>query len=191
MMRTGSILPALVALGFLGTAGPAAAGPRYVLLIQKITSPADSLTAAHKEVVQKSLAKRIDENALLRASLPDGAPNRQKEKALKNYLKKKRLKAYDVDVYVKEFSLAEENSNGERWLVAHISMRLSGFAVPGRFISFTGKGHATVKIGVGAKVRDRDREVAIADAVASAADTALQEATTQLAQKDSAKKRRK
>ena len=107
--------------------------------------------------------------------LPD-KPTPQQMHAYRAYLKKKGItSAHLVTVEVTEASEQVDPSdkpNTQR-LVVRVGVHILGEAIPGRTMSFTGDGSATIKQEVGKKIRERDRqyawdsaaEVAIADAM--------------------------
>src|SRR5262249_7626726 len=96
----------------------------------------------------------------------DDAPDRTKEQAYRDYLKKKGLSgSYLVTVEITEATESIEKSdkpNTQR-LVVHVALHMLGETIPGRTMGFTGDGQATVKPEGGlreGKMGDKDHDYA-------------------------------
>lgn len=124
--------------------------------------------------VEAQIKKAFETHPKLVAKL-DGAPDKAKADAYRKYLTQKGVAgSYLVTVEVTEASEDIEpmdKPNSQR-LVVSISVHVLGENIPGRTMSFTGDGRATIKQEIGKTVRPRDREVAWD----SAAETAIADA---------------
>ncbi len=136
-----------------------------------------------KTAVATQLAERIAANPELLAAL-EGAPDPDKEpKKFKRYLKRKRLRAFQVNLEVTAYRQELEPMPAPRkgqYLTVSIDLRAFGETMPDRVMAFTGNGSATVKLEIGRKQRARDAEAANHDAIQMAIDKALAESIVKL-----------
>lgn len=191
-----SVIAALAAVGVLAGVGTPAADAKdrveYIYRIGKV-SAAKGIKAP-MEHIRKGLLKGVTKAGKISATFPEGAPDPKKEpKRFKKYLKKKRLKAYKVNLEVIQYeeTVEELDDRGHKRVAVRISVRLFGETIPDRVMAFAGKGSATVKLDVGRKVRDRDREVANHDAIEVAIDQAIGESLRKLSMPPPSKRKRR
>jgi hypothetical protein len=180
---------ALAAAVALGSAADAAPKKKYHFDLAAVTAKpevkADVAKAATPRI-EAQVKKAFATNPQLVATR-DGAPDpKEKADAYRRYLTSKGIAgAHLVTVEITEASeelepLADK-ANSQR-LVIRVGIHMLGESIPGRTMSFTGDGQATVKQEVGMKLRDRDREYAWDQAAEVAVDDAMKTVFKQLDQ---------
>lgn len=163
---------------------------RYVFSMDRVEL-ANKIPKSVAGIVRSAAQDKIKATERLLAAIPEGAPDpTTAPKKFRAFMSKRRLRAFKVNVEVTAYSLTiEPATRGQGKNVAvHVALRMFGETVPGRSMGFTGSGSATIKMGVGSKVRDRDKEVANRDAVKLAIDDAL---TTSIRKLDTPAKKKK
>lgn len=165
LSRTTPLVALALALLVAGSPAAEAAPKKFHFELAAVTpKPAVKADVAKTAVarVEGQIKKAFETNPQLVAKL-EGAPDKAQADAYRKYLAQKGIAgAHLVTVEVTEASeevVPMDKPNSFRFVVS-ISVHLLGEAIPGRTISFTGDGRATVKQEVGKKVRPRDREVA-------------------------------
>jgi len=165
LSRTTPLVALVLALLVTGSPAAEAAPKKFHFELAAVTpKPAVKADVAKTAVarVEGQIKKAFETNPQLVAKL-EGAPDKAQADAYRKYLAQKGIAgAHLVTVEVTEASeevVPMDKPNSFR-LVVSISVHVLGEAIPGRTISFTGDGRATVKQEVGKKVRPRDREVA-------------------------------
>ena len=184
----------VAALALMTTSAEAKEKVEYIYQIRKVSSATG--VKAPVDQVTKGLRAGIDRAPAITDSVPAGAPDPEKQPArFKRYLKKRGMKAYQVNLEVTSYERTVEaiDDRGHKRLTVRIALRLFGETVPDRVMAFAGDGTATVKLEVGKKVRPRDDEVANHDAIEVAIDQAIGESLRKLeaASKRKRKKRRR
>ena len=171
----GLALAAVIVIG----AADAEAAPKttFVFDVYKVKLRG-TFPAKVEAAVREQLAKQIASNPRLVAEVPEGAPSPKTDpKGFTAWMTKRKLRAFKINVEVTEYEQRVEDAPGSKrgkMIVARIALRIFGETVPDRSMAFTGDGSATIKIGVGSRVRDRDKkvadressELAVADAIA-------------------------
>lgn len=185
---------ALVAL--VATSAPSSAeakkGTKYVYVVSKVEA-AKGVAAAPIEQVRSGLDKGMAKSDEITGQLPDGAPDPKAEpKKFKKFLKKKRLRAFKVNVEIIAYEKSvETKERGFKRVGVHISLRLFGETIPDRVMAFAGAGSATVKLDVGKKVRPADEKAANREAIEVAIEDAIATSLKKLAEPKRKKKKRK
>lgn len=170
----------------------AQAKKKYHLQLAAVTAKSEvkaDVAKAATPRVEGQIKKTFSSHPQLVAAL-DGAPTLpskptpQQMDAYRAFLKKKGItSAHLVTVEVTEASeelVPSDKPNTQR-LVVRVGVHLLGEAIPGKTMSFTGDGQATIKQEVGKKVRDRDREYAWDSAAELAIADAMKTVFKQLA----------
>jgi len=138
-----------------------------------------NLTVKAKKVFADLVTKRGELIPAL-----DGAPPRTDVEAFKAYLRRKRIRAYAVNIKVSSFerSLAPNEKQGKSGQILTISMELSliGSSIPENILSLSVAGGATVKAETGQRVLPREDEAAVDEALSQALSTALTDAVAKL-----------
>lgn len=149
---------------------------RYVMDVWKVSVP-KGLPAELTGNIRRQLELSIKKNARLMKGV-EGAPDPQKfPKQFDKYLKKKRIRYYQVNVELTKFERKvlpmPDGSKGQRLQVS-LSVRTFGTTYPTRIIAFAGWGSGKVIIEVGKRgPRKRDDHEAIRAALEVAIDKAL------------------
>ena len=165
LSRTTPLVALVLALLVTGSPAAEAAPKKFHFELAAVTpKPAVKADVAKTAVarVEGQIKKAFETNPQLVAKL-EGAPDKAQADAYRKYLAQKGIAgAHLVTVEVTEASeeVVPMDKPSSFRLVVSISVHVLGEAIPGRTISFTGDGRATVKQEVGKKVRPRDREVA-------------------------------
>jgi hypothetical protein len=162
-----------------------AKGERYYIEINAVERR-DDQPEMLVAMVQRALEHDIERRDRTLHELPDAAPDREKEPdAFKRFLRKHRLRAFDVRVeitrYARTLEPAPDGASGQRLGVA-IALHLFGETIPDRTMAFTGDGSASIQLEIGNKLRERDDEVAHADAIELAVTEAVDQALAKLRQ---------
>ena len=186
---------AAAAATLLAAAQPAAAKPKEKYYFEVAELAAGENAADAKPVlalVRELLAAGIAKNPQLVAALDPTAPDPKADPAkFKAYLKKKKLRAFRVNLEVTDYDhVIEQGPNGQR-LSVYIELRTFGETIPDRIMAFSGSGGANVKIDIGKKLRDKDTEYANREAITLAIDEALQRSIKKLQEPPPAKPTRK
>lgn len=174
-------IPALVALCAIALGGPADAknrkkktGKPYIFKLTKIELKKG--VPGHVEAqVRKQVDDAIEKHEQLVAKLGDGAPDAETSpKKFERYIKRRRQRAFKVNVEVTDYSHEVEEDEGIRRLRVSVTIRMFGETYPKRVMAFSGDGAATIKIDIGKELRKRDTDyaneeaikLAVADAIA-------------------------
>lgn len=180
------VVVAIAVFTTLAHAGPKPRKYHFELVgvANKATSSDSEANAAHRRVelqVKKAFATHPQLVAEL-AGAPDPA---LVPEAYRKYLARKKVAgSYAVSVEITEASQEVtdvETKPNTRRLVVRIALHVLGEAIPGQTMGFTGDGHATVKVEVGAKVRDSDTNYAWDSAAETAVADALKTCFAKLA----------
>ena len=114
----------------------------------------------------------------------EGAPDRAQGDAYRKYLTKKGISgSFLVTVELTEASEEAAPMDGKpnsQRLVVHVALHMLGEIIPDRTMGFTGDGQATIKLELGAKIRDKDREYAWDEAAKAAVADAMKTVFKQL-----------
>lgn len=189
---TAARLAAVAAMLVAAATASAKGRVRYIYRISEVAA-ADKVTAPLPQV-RAGLADGITKTEGLTAEMPKAAPDPEKKpKAFKRYLKRKRLRAFRVNLEVTRYEKTVEtiDERGNKALTVSVALRLFGETIPDRTMAFAGNGSATIKMEVGRKVRKRDETVANHDAIDVAIDQAIGESLRKLAAKKKHRRRRK
>lgn len=114
----------------------------------------------------------------------DGAPDRANGDAYRKWIKQKGLSGsflvtVEVTEATEEAVPMDGKPNSQR-LVIHVGLHMLGEIIPDRTMGFTGDGQATIKIELGAKIRDKDRDYAWDEAAKAAVADAMKTVFKQL-----------
>lgn len=114
----------------------------------------------------------------------EGAPERTNGDAYRKWIAKKGLSGsflvtVEVTEATEEAVPMDGKPNSQR-LVIHVGLHMLGEIIPDRTMGFTGDGQATIKIELGAKIRDKDREYAWDEAAKAAVADAMKTVFKQL-----------
>lgn len=157
-------LALFVVLAVCATASAAPAKKKFHFELTAVTPKSEVKPEVAKMAVPRvegRVKKAFESDPQLVATL-DGAPDRSNGDAYRKYLVKKGLSgAFLVTVEITEASeeaLPMEGKPNSQRLVIHVALHMLGEVIPDRTMGFTGDGQATVKIELGAKIRDKDRE---------------------------------
>lgn len=173
---------------FSTSAGAAPAVRKYHFELTGVATKAGSNNVESNAAqlrVERQVKKAFTGHPQLVAEL-QGAPDPQlAADAYRQYLAKKKLSgSYAVSVEITEASqeiTAMEGKPNARRLVVRIAIHVLGETIPGQTMGFTGDGHATVKLEIGAKVRDSDVNFAWDSAAETAVEDALKTCFAKLA----------
>jgi hypothetical protein len=170
-----AVLAALVAPGRPAEARGAA--ERYVFLLTRVELSKTAIPPALEAQVRAELARAFEAHPDIDGALPEGTPDPETQPdKFKAYLKKRRLRAFRVNVQLTDYERAVEARDArDRVLTVRLSLHLFGEAMPERVMAFTGEGSTTIKIEIGKTVRDKDQtyadqqaiELAVTDAIAT------------------------
>lgn len=190
--RTAARLVALAAILSTAATASAKSRTRYIYRVSEV-SAADKVKAPLPQI-RAGLATGIAKTDGLTTELPAAAPDPEKNpKAFKRFLKRKRLRAFRVNLEVTRYEKSVEtlDERGNKALTVSVALHLFGETIPDRTMAFAGNGSATIKMEVGKKVRKRDETVANHDAIEVAIDQAIAESLRKLAAKKKRRRRRK
>ena len=163
-----------------GASAAVAAPKKYHFELAAVTAKSDvkaDVANAATPRVEMQVKKAFQSHPQVVAKL-DGAPDpKTNADGYRKYLTVKGVSgAYLVTVEITEASeeLVPMEDKGQR-LVVHVGLHMLGENIPGRTMSFTGDGQATIKQEIGKKLRDKDRqfawdqaaEVAVAEAMST------------------------
>lgn len=189
------LLTPIIGLCAAAAAFAAPALPKYHFELAAVTAKpsvaADMATLAQDKVEQHVKKAFAAHPRLLTdvagAPDPETAPD-----AYRKFLIKKAISgSYRVAVEVTEASHElvpqEGKANAQRFVV-RLGIHVLGETIPGQTMGFTGEGQATVKLEVGAKLRDRDRDYAWDSAAQTAVDEALKTCFLKLGQANTKKR---
>jgi hypothetical protein len=191
MNRLVLALAALTTLGVLGATGPVAgAAPKkkFHFELTAVTAKAEvkpEVATAATPRVEAQVKKVFESHPQLVGKL-EGAPDpKTSADAYRKYLATKGITgAHLVSVEItdasEELVPLDDKPNAQR-LVIHIGIHMLGENIPGRTLSFTGDGKATIKQEVGLKLRDRDRMYTWDQAAELAVEDAMKTVFQQLA----------
>lgn len=182
----------------LGLTATAVAGPaerKYHFELAAVTTkPAvnPDLAAIAHDRVELQVKNAFATHPRLQPDV-EGAPDpKATPDGYRKFLTKKAISgSYLVTVEITEASqeiVPQEGKPNSQRAVVHIGIHVLGETIPGQTMGFTGEGQATVKLEIGAKLRDRDREYAWDSAAQTAVDEALKTCFAKLGQA-TAKKR--
>jgi len=145
---------------------------------------ADVAKAAQPRV-EEQVKKVFETHPQLVGDLGKDAPNwKTAADAFRKHLAKKGVTAgflVTVDLTDASEEIQPTDKPNTQRLVVKVSIHMLGETMPGRTMSFTGDGSATIKQEVGKKVSDRDRKFAWDDAAKAAVDDAMVTVFKQLA----------
>jgi hypothetical protein len=163
------------ALALLLVSLPAAASPRYYLVMRGVEGSAD----VPHEVVKKLLAEEVakhDEFVTEKAGDPTDP------KALADKLAGQKLKGYYVTVKVLEAGRkVTEPANGRRGqLQRNIKLSVVGATIPDQQVSFGGVGESAAATEVGKNVDPKEEAALLSDAVKDAVQQAVSQALGKL-----------
>jgi len=188
MNRLVLALAALAALAAADSVAVAAPKKRFHFELTAVTAKAEVkpevATAATLRV--EAQVKRVFESHPQLVSKLEGAPDpKTSADAYRKYLATKGIAgAHLVTVEItdasEELVPLDDKPNAQR-LVIRIGIHMLGENIPGRTMSFTGDGKATIKQEVGMKVRDRDRTYTWDQAAELAVEDAMKTVFQQLA----------
>ncbi len=179
----------LALIGLLALCATSAAAPakkKFHFELTAVTPKAEVKEDVAKMAtprVEGRVRKAFESDPQLVATL-DGAPDRANGDAYRKYLVRKGLSgSFLVTVEITEASEEakpmEDKPNSQR-LAVHVALHMLGEVIPDRTMGFTGDGQATVKIELGAKIRDKDREYAWDQAADAAVADAMKTVFKQL-----------
>ena len=181
-------LGALGALGATGSEAEAAPKKKFHFELTAVTAKAEvkpEVAKAATPRVEAQVKKVFESHPQLIGKL-EGAPDpKTNADGYRKYLGTKGIAgAHLVTVEItdasEELVPLEDKPNAQR-LVIHIGIHMLGENIPGRTMSFTGDGKATIKQEVGLKIRDRDRMYTWDQAAELAVDDAMKTVFQQLA----------
>lgn len=188
MLPVRPLVTVLAVAAALLTSAPAAeakgkAKHTYYFEVSKVTL-AEGVPPQLAEAVRAQLVEAIEKHDKIVAAI-EGAPDPAADpKKYKAYLKKKKLRAFKVNVevmsYVHKIVPMPAPRTGQR-LEVSIELHTFGETIPDRVMAFTGGGSAAVMIEIGKKLRPRDSEVANHDTIEMALDKAIAESINKLA----------
>lgn len=154
-------------------------GPEFILRITKVEL-GKGVDPAVEPLARAAMDKAISARPELGTTLPEGAPDAAKNpEGLKAYLKKHKLRAFDVTLQVVDVTVEVVDAPGGKpgkVLKGHVALGLLGNNLPDGTIGLTARGEGTVLMEIGAKVRDRDKEVVRNEALETATLAALEDA---------------
>ena len=168
------------------TAAPAAAGAKsketYIFLVWKVGLE-NNTPKELSEMVSTRLRSAIDAHKDIEPAVPAGAPDPEKDpEKFSAYLKAKKKRAFKLNVQVTKYSQEIEPAPkaGSQYVTVRVSLRLFAESYPGRGMSWTGDGSATVKIETGKTVRDADKKEANSAALDEAVAKAIEQVLVKL-----------
>lgn len=175
-------------IGLSRIAGAAPANHTYHFELSAVTTKSGvdpEFAAIAQDRVEQQVRKALASHPRLLASVPGAPDPKTSPEAYRKFLTKKAISgSYRVSVEVTEASqeiALDEGRPNSRRAVVRVGIHVLGETIPGQTIGFTGEGHATVKIEIGAKLRDRDRDFAWDSAAETAIDDALKTCFAKLA----------
>ncbi|MEZ4359876.1 MAG: hypothetical protein R3B48_06820 [Kofleriaceae bacterium] len=185
MPRLISVWLALGLAWLVAAAAPAHAGAkakkRYLFQIS-LVSPKKTLPEELEKVVLPMLTaevnKQLAAHPQLVTELPGAPDPLENANKYRRFLKQRGLSgAYLVRVDLTDASEEVEALEGrsKQRLIVRLAVHMFGETIPGRTMGFTGDGSASIRQGVGKKVRPRDQEytwqsaveLAVADAIST------------------------
>jgi hypothetical protein len=177
------ISAALVALSTAGAEAGSRRGERYYFAVTSVER-GEGQPEMLEAMVAQALVRELERREQTLHELPAAAPDPKKSPdAFKQYLRKHRLRAFDVRVEIKGYTRtlepAPQGETGQR-LGVSIALHLFGETMPDRTMAFAGDGAAAIKLEIGSTVRERDDEVAHHDAIEVAATEAVDAALAKL-----------
>jgi hypothetical protein len=197
-VRSRSLAVALAVAAALLASTPAAQAKKkpkhtYYFEVSKVTL-AEGVPPAIARAVRAQLAVAIEKHDRIVAAL-EGAPDPAVDpKKYKAYLKKKKLRAFKVNVEVTAYEHAivpmPAPRTGQR-LEVSIELHAFGETIPDRVMAFSGGGSAGVMIEIGKKLRPRDSEIGNHDTIEMALDKAIAESIIKLSAPPEATKKKK
>lgn len=186
-VRLRSLAVALAVSAALLVSAPAAEAKRkskdtYYFEVSKVTL-AEGVPPEIANAVRAQLAVAIEKHARIVAAI-EGAPDPTTDpKKYKAYLKKKKLRAFKVNVEVTAYEHKvvpmPAPRKGQR-LEVSIQLHTFGETIPDRVMAFSGGGSAGVMLEIGKTLRARETEVANHDTIEMALDKAIAESITKL-----------
>ncbi|HUH05276.1 MAG TPA: hypothetical protein VML75_24930 [Kofleriaceae bacterium] len=187
-LRPRSLAVGLAVSAILLASAPAADAKRksketYYFEVSSVTL-AEGVPPEIARAVRAQLAVAIEKHDKIVAEIvgaPDPATDPKKYKA---YLKKKKLRAFKVNVEVTAYEhkivKMPAPRTGQR-LEVSIQLHTFGETIPDRVMAFSGGGSAGVMIEIGKKLRPRETEVANHDTIEMALEKAIAESIIKLA----------
>jgi hypothetical protein len=184
-----AVFPVL-ALGQVADAKPK---DTYYFEVSSVTL-AEGVPATLEPAVRAQLAEAIEKHERIVAVI-EGAPDPATDpKKYKAYLKKKKLRAFKVNVEVTGYEHRLEPMpaprKGQR-LIVSIDLHTFGETIPERVMAFSGGGSAKVMLEIGKKLRPRDSEIGNHDTIEMALDKAIAESIIKLSAPPEATKKKK
>jgi hypothetical protein len=177
-------VPALACALVLAAPALAHAGPRetYIFLLSRVDLGKKGAPPALEQQVTSELAKQIAGHKDLDGALPADAPDPEaRPEPFKAFLKKRKQRAFKVNVEITDFESGSEARDGRsNLLTVRIALRLFGETVPDRVMAFTGDGSATVKVEYGKTLREADSKYAYQQALELAVADALKTSIARL-----------
>ena len=184
--RLSTLAAALAVIAAALAAAPAAAGAKsketYIFLVWKVGLENDTPKEL-SEMVSTRLRSAIDAHKDIDPAVPSGAPDPEKDpEKFSAYLKAKKKRAFKLNVQVSKYSQDIEPAPkaGSQYVTVRVSLRLFAESYPGRGMSWTGDGSATVKIETGKTVRDADKKEANSAALDEAVAKAIEQVLVKL-----------
>lgn len=186
---------ALVAsLAVVAITRPSVAGGKetYVFQVTRVDL-ADGVPKDLARQVTARVSKAIDAHGEIDGEMPVGAPDAEaKPEELKAFLKKRRQRAFKVNLEVTEYATSVEPGKGtDQVLTVRLALKMFGETIPDRVMAFTGDGSATVKVEIGKDLRPRDQEYANDQALEVAIDGAIKTSIARLREPPPSKKQPK
>jgi hypothetical protein len=172
------LLAAVLAVPLRAEAG---AKETYILQVTRVDL-AKGVPEALTRQVSSRLARAIEAHPDLDGEMPRGAPDPAAEpEQFKAYLKKRKQRAFKVNVEVTEYaSTVEPAKGGDQLLTVRVELRVFGETIPDRVMAFTGDGSATIKIEIGKQLRPKDQDYANDEALDLAVADALKTSIARL-----------
>jgi hypothetical protein len=143
---------------------------------------ADGVPKDLSRQVSSRVGKAIETHGEIDGEMPAGAPDAEARPGeLKAFLKKRRQRAFKVNLEVTEYATSVEPGKGtDQVLGVRLALRMFGETIPDRVMAFTGDGSAWVKIEIGKQLRPRDQEYANDQALEVAVDNAIKTSIARL-----------